>query len=240
MCFCDCVYSEQWRTPGSGCSCWAAAASSGSVGGRIPADGPRPPPPCWTTGRAASAPSGWAAPGLQTAGHMTAAGGSSCSFFWGALTQSLQVRTRERAQVQVQALQVCHMSQVEGEVAQSSGQVFIAGQVQLSQGGEAAQGGAWPRKQQAPQHVRVRRCMEESCWVIQDKLLVLPSSNYYFIIKPSCCNILQKLFWNLWCFSPMHTLRSRMLYFLDTFMAKSISSTSSFKHLHICSSFCGL
>jgi len=52
------------------------------------------------------------------------------------LTQGLQVGVCEAAQVQVQALQVCEVRQLSGQLGQPTRQAFIAGQVQLTHGGE--------------------------------------------------------------------------------------------------------
>lgn len=57
---------------------------------------------------------------------------------WRELTEGVEVGARQAAQVEVQALQVCQVSQVRREALQASRQTFVTGQVQLSQRGEAA------------------------------------------------------------------------------------------------------
>lgn len=55
------------------------------------------------------------------------------------LTQGLQVIARESAEVKVKALQVCEVSQVEGEMVQASSHTLVRRQVQLSQSREVAE-----------------------------------------------------------------------------------------------------
>lgn len=52
------------------------------------------------------------------------------------LTQGSKVAARESAEVKVEALQVCEVSQVGGEAVQSPGQTLVTGQVQLCQSRE--------------------------------------------------------------------------------------------------------
>lgn len=56
-----------------------------------------------------------------------------------ALTQGFQVTAGESAEVKVKAPQACEVSQVEGEMLQSSSQTLVTGQVQLPQSREAAE-----------------------------------------------------------------------------------------------------
>lgn len=58
---------------------------------------------------------------------------------WRELTEGVEVRARQAAQVEVQALQVCEVTQVRGETLQTSRQTFVTGQVQLLQRGQAAE-----------------------------------------------------------------------------------------------------
>lgn len=58
---------------------------------------------------------------------------------WRELTEGAEVGVRQAALAELQALQVCEVSQVRGETLQASRQTFVTGQVQLSQRGEAAE-----------------------------------------------------------------------------------------------------
>lgn len=55
------------------------------------------------------------------------------------LTQGFQVIAGESAEVKVKALQACEVSQVGGEMVQSSSQTLVTRQVQLSQRREGAE-----------------------------------------------------------------------------------------------------
>lgn len=55
------------------------------------------------------------------------------------LTQGCQVIAGESAEVEVKALQVREVRQVEGEMVQSSSQTLVTGQVQLSESREGAE-----------------------------------------------------------------------------------------------------